>query len=199
MKSLNVKLTFTEPILGTASADPEIHRRFIASKAPDALTREEEVAVLGVDEVTERSVTVFPRDEDDNPFLFDYQVRGFFKDACGMLRRVDGMKSKKLTAYKKVVDGLIFVNPRRIRLELPEGACVEECQRPLRAETAQGPRVAIAHSEQCPAGTTVEFEIQILQDNLEGVVKEWLEYGKLRGIGQWRNSGMGRFTYEVIE
>lgn len=27
---------------------------------------------------------------------------------------------------------------------------------------------------------------------------EWLDYGKLRGLGQWRNSGKGRFTYEIL-
>jgi hypothetical protein len=29
------------------------------------------------------------------------------------------------------------------------------------------------------------------------LVEEWLEYGELRGLGQWRNSGKGRFTAEV--
>ena len=33
---LKVKLTFTEELLGTASANPELHSDFIASKAPDA-------------------------------------------------------------------------------------------------------------------------------------------------------------------
>lgn len=36
MKELKVRLTFLEEILGTASADPEIHETFIASNAPDA-------------------------------------------------------------------------------------------------------------------------------------------------------------------
>ena len=31
------------------------------------------------------------------------------------------------------------------------------------------------------------------------VVREWLDYGQLRGIGQWRNSGKGRFTYIAYE
>ena len=30
-------------------------------------------------------------------------------------------------------------------------------------------------------------------------VKEWLSYGKLRGLGQWRNSGKGRFLCEILE
>ena len=29
-------------------------------------------------------------------------------------------------------------------------------------------------------------------------VREWLDYGQLRGLGQWRNSGKGRFTWEEL-
>jgi hypothetical protein len=31
----------------------------------------------------------------------------------------------------------------------------------------------------------------------KAVLKEWLDYGALRGLGQWRNAGYGAFTYEV--
>ena len=27
---------------------------------------------------------------------------------------------------------------------------------------------------------------------------EWLDYGQLRGLGQWRNSGKGRFRYTLL-
>ena len=47
MKKLKVRLTFLEEILGTASADPEIHETFIASNAPDAPTRKEEIEAIG--------------------------------------------------------------------------------------------------------------------------------------------------------
>jgi hypothetical protein len=30
-------------------------------------------------------------------------------------------------------------------------------------------------------------------------VEEWLDYGCLRGLGQWRNSGKGRFFWERID
>ena len=48
---MKVKLTFTEAILGTSPADEDIYRTFIASKAEDAATIEDEVAALGVDAV----------------------------------------------------------------------------------------------------------------------------------------------------
>ena len=80
-KELKVRLTFTEEILGTASNSPTIHDDYIASNAPDAKSREEEIAAIGVAEYVEKSMTVFPQLEDGTPFLYDYQVKGFFKDA----------------------------------------------------------------------------------------------------------------------
>lgn len=197
MQKLKIRITFTEELLGTASGNPEIHREFIASKAPDAIGTEEEVEAIGVDAVIEKSMTVFPRNPAGEPILFDYQIKGFFKDACGVLRRVPDSKSSKIKAYKKEIDGLLFVSPRTIPLKMP--APMGECQRPLRASTAQGERVALSHSEAAPAGTTIEAEIQCLTKDMLDLAKECLEYGNLRGIGQWRNSGKGRFTYEVID
>lgn len=196
-KELKVRLTFTEEILGTASNSPTIHDDYIASNAPDAKSREEEIAAIGVAEYVEKSMTVFPQLEDGTPFLYDYQVKGFFKDACGCLKKVTGSESAKIKAYKKEIDGLIFVKERKIPYIFEGG--MGECQRPLRGQTPQGERVALAHSETVPAGATVEFTIQILKDDMETAVREWLDYGRLRGIGQWRNSGKGRFEWEEIE
>lgn len=193
---MKVRLTFSEPILGTCPANEDVYRDFIGSKSPDAATVDEEVAAIGADAVVEKGMTVFPRMEDDTPFLYDYQIKGFFKDTCGGLRKVKGSKSEKIKAYKKVIDKLIFPEPRCIPI-LFDGD-ISECQRPLRALTAQGERVSLAISEQIPAGATIEFSILMLADH-EAAVREWLDYGKYSGIGQWRNSGKGRFTWEEIE
>jgi hypothetical protein len=208
MVELKVRVNFIEELLGTCSNDPAIHSEFIASKAPDAPSREEEVAAVGVDEVIEKSITVFPR-ESEKPFLYDYQIKGFFKDACGVLSRIaekgeDGKRkacneSSKLTAYKKVIDGLVFVSPRKIFLELPADRAIGNCQRPLRGQTAKGERIALANSETAPEGTGIVFTVKCLDDKLAKAVKEWLDYGVLRGIGQWRNSGKGRFEWKEIE
>ena len=78
---------------------------------------EEEVSALGADAVAEKAMTVFPRMEDGTPFLYDYQIKGFFKDTCGGLRKVKGTASEKIKAYKKEIDKLIFPEPRVIPLE----------------------------------------------------------------------------------
>lgn len=196
METMKVRLTFTEEVLGTASANPDIHREFIASKAPDAPSVEDEVAAVGADEVADKGTTVFPRDADGRPFLYDYQIRGFFKDACSMLRRAKGTKSSRLTAFKKVIDGMVFVEEREVPFRF-DGE-VGSCQRPLRAQTAQGERVALAESESIPAGASVEFTVACLDPAHMEVVREWLDYGRLRGIGQWRNSGKGRFEWREL-
>lgn len=200
MQEMKVRITFTEPVLGTQPSDPELHKHFVASKAPDHKTMAEEVAAMGAEEVEERGMTVFPKMEDGTPFIWDYQLKGFFKDACGMLRRVPDTKSAKLRAYKKEIDGLIFVEPRRIPLWMPVDLdlTATDCQRPLRASTPQGDRVALAHSEEAPAGTYIEATITCLLDSDMKLVREWLDYGRLRGIGQWRNSGRGRLIWEEI-
>lgn len=196
MKEIKFRLTFTEPILGTSAANEDIYRDFIGGKAPDAARLEEEVAALGVDAVAEKGMTVFPKLDDGTPFLYDYQIKGFFKGACGGLRRANGTASAKLKAYKKEIDMLIFPQPRCIPL-LFDGE-IQTCQRPLRAQTMQGERVSLAMSEEVPAGAVIEFSVICLRDDLVDFVREWLDYGSLSGIGQWRNSGKGRFRWEEL-
>lgn len=197
MEELKVRLTFIEPILGTCPNNKDLYRDYIGKKAPDAETIEDEIAAIGTDMVAEKGKTVFPRMEDGTPFLYDYQIKGFFKDTCGGLRKVNGTASSKIKAYKKEIDRLIFPQPRCIPICF-DGQ-IEECQRPLRAQTMQGERVSLAISEQIPAGATAEFKVVYLSAEHEAAVREWLDYGRFSGIGQWRNSGKGRFTWERTE
>ena len=202
MKTMRVKLTTIAPMLGTAAADPDIHGTYIASNAPDALSMEEEIAAVGVEEVIEKGMTIFPK-VDGKPVMWPYQIRGFFKSACSALSKIAKTESSKLKAYKKQIDLRIFVFPdasdrssRAIPIEFDGN--IGDCQRPLRAQTAQGERVAIAHSESIPAGATMEFDIVMLNDDDEKLVTEWLDFGSLNGLGQWRNSGAGAFTWEKV-
>lgn len=197
MHTLKVRLTFQEEVLGTASNNPHIHSEYIASKAPDALSTEEEVAAVGVEEVVEKTMTVFPRNGCGNPILWDYQIKGFFKDSAAALKKVPGTKASKVKAFKKEIDGLLFVSPRMIPLYMP--SALGNCERPLRASTAMGERVALANSETAPAGTTIEIEIQAMTKDMLELARECLDYGIYRGIGQWRNSGKGRFKWEEIK
>ena len=196
MKELKIRVTLEEEMLGTASARQNIHHEYIASKAPNAPSVKEEIEAIGEEQVERMAMTIFPR-VDGNPVMWDYQIKGLFKDACGMLRKVTGSESSKIKAFKKEIDGLIFVSPRAIPINV--NGEIGNCQRPLRASTPQGERVALANSETVPAGSTMEFAVKCLSDSHVKAVMEWLDYGTLRGRGQWRNSGKGRFSFEIVE
>lgn len=200
MSLFNVTVTLVEDILGTLPGDQEIYKTYIASKAPDASTITEEIEAVGKEEIYNKNMTVFARDENGDPFIYNYLVKGFFKNACAAMREVHGSKSSKLTSYKKRIDNLVFVWPRKIPMILENGERASNeniivCERPLRAQTPQGERVAISVSEQLPAGMTLTFQVETLGYAMDKLVIEWLDYGKYNGLGQWHNSGKGSFTY----
>lgn len=203
-KTMRVRLTFVDDVLGTAASDEKIHETYIASNAPDAPSKAEEIAAVGVDEVVEKGKTIFPRNEDGEPILWSYQVKGFFKSACSALGKIKGTKSSGLKAYKKQIDLRIFVFPdvtdktgRAIVIHTDKE--IGDCQRPLRASTPQGERVALSDSEKISKGAWCEFDILMLNAGDEDMVREWLDYGILNGIGQWRNSGKGAYVWDELD
>lgn len=200
---MKVKITLIEEVLGSSPSNEELLATYIASKAlTDELTSEEIDNIKAQN--AEDRITIFPRQADGTPFIYDYQIKGMLKDSCKALAAAGkagypgGKACAGLKAYKKLIDGLIFVSPREIPYNM-NGMRMDYCERPLRASTPQGERVSIAKSETVPAGSTIEFEITCLDPKLEDMVRECLDYGKLRGLGQWRNSGKGRYTWEEIK
>lgn len=200
MKEMKIKITFIEPVLGSQPADPEVYSKFIAANAPDAKTMKEEIEEMGKTKYEEKTMTVFPRTADGKPCILDYQIKGFFKDSCSSLQKMKdedmSRESCKIKAFKKVIDGNIFPYPRKSEI-IFDGE-ISNLQRPLRAQTMQGERICLANSEMIPAGAyffaTIKFP-----DKLEPVIREWLDYGELKGLGQWRNAGWGRFTWEEVK
>lgn len=209
MKTLTIEMTLIEAMLGTAPCDPEIYRKFIAEKNKEltkAQVQDECDTLRRISEGTEdpdaveevpETITIFHKDENGNPFIYDYLVKGFFKNACSALRNISDSKSSKITAFKKKIDGTVMVNPRKLMINAAGPITI--LQRPLRASTAQGERIALAASECIPAGSTIECTIDVYDDKMYDAVIEWLNYGRVNGLGQWHNSGMGRFEYKILE
>lgn len=197
-----VRITFTDPVLGTASNNPDIHREFIASKSADADLIKQEMANLPAEILEDKMLTVFPR-KDGTPIVYDYQIKGFFKESLapyvefGNLE-VGSTKISKWT-HKRIVAQHLFIAPREILIHMPRGTSVTNCVRTLRADTPRGERTALMTSEQVPEGSVIEFEVKIFSDILAPLVEELLEYGELKGLGQWRNAGKGRFITEILE
>lgn len=197
MNEMKVRLTFIADILGGNPGNEDIYRTYIGSKAPDPAKVEDEVAALGVEGVVEKGKTIFKKKADGTPFLSGHHIKGFFKAAAQALRKVEGTHSSKLKAFKKQIDTLIFIGEDEI--PFIDWGMIDECQRPLRASTPQGERVSIAISESISAGAQVEFTIICLVDEDVDYVREWLDYGRFNGIGQWRNSGKGKFLWEELD
>lgn len=192
MATYRITLKFVEPLLGTVPLNRTTYADYIASRVEGKDVLDE---IETVEEATEKGTTGFHR-LNGEPIIYDYAVKGMFKDAAGMLRRVSDSRSARLTAFKKVIDGLVFVSPRMI--PVARSGEIGILERPLRAQTAQGERVSLARSELIPAGSTMTFTVMTLGNDVsEAILREWLEYGSLRGMGQWRNGGFGRYEYTL--
>jgi hypothetical protein len=222
MSKYHVKLTLTEPMLGSAPAEPTVYEQFIAAKrikkgvAPAALIEQRK---LDHDKVVEEELAMLPEPEgnisvfrrkDGNLVMMDFQIRGFLKEAAEAIDGVWGSRSK--------IDKWLFVSPRAIPI-MRDGKPLAKPnehnnERPLRANTMQGPRVALASSEEIAEGVTLDFDITCLPLGVAGgppgagkktlqMTKEricsWLDYGALNGLGQWRTGSYGRFTYEISQ
>ena len=196
-EAMTVRLTFITECLATGVGDKELYKEYIASKSPNAATIEDEVAAIGVEGALANAMQVFPKTEDGTPFIYDYQIKGFFKEKCSFLRKKPGTLSSKIKAFKKEIDGLIFVKERTniIKLSGPLG----KCERSLRAQTPSGEFTALACSETIPAGSTCIFTIYAMGPDYLDRVREWLSYGFFHGTGQWRNAGYGRFVWEELD
>ena len=195
--ALRVRLHYIESLLGTAPMDKEIYRTWIAKNALDAKSMEEKIEMMGVEGVFEKGLTGFPRTKDGKIGTMDYTLRGYLKETVTHEKRGDNSVCKKFTAHKTKIDGAVFVRPRFVPINLTGNITI--LQRPLRAQTAQGDRVAIAASEEVPAGSTQEFIIAMKNKEFDPYIRACLDYGIDHGNGQWRNSGHGRFLWEELD
>lgn len=188
-RKVHLSIVFITPVLG-AQPQRDIAQDWLGDKFVEngGVLPEDEVDTLP--EMLQKGTTAFHR-LNGAPILYDYQVKGFIKEAGRIFNGLQGVK-----ALRSKIDNLVFVTPRQIPLILPDGAKIEYLERPLRAETAQGPRVAIARSEMLPAGTKLECCLEIYDGAVtDDVLRDLMTYGARKGLGQWRNGGYGRFEF----
>ena len=185
-KLFDIEIELLEPMLGTVPKNKDIYAKFIASKAPEY--PEDEIDT--VQEAEERGWTGFHFD-DDGYFLFDYQVKGFFKDVGNLMKDVLG-----IPGLKSKIENHLYVLPRKIRL--PD-IMPEPLERPIRAWVARQQIVALTRSDQIAAGTIIKFQLELLHHKqiTPHVVERILKRGRRKGLGQFRNGGYGRFRYKM--
>ena len=221
-----VRITFIEPLLGTASSNPECQQNYIIAGARSPGKEAEEASIhadmikarikalmasdpetfkteeLAREAIIASSLNMLYKDANGNPFMWDYQWRGFFKEIAGFLMGSPDSLTKAAAAapstkfskwtMKSTITGMFHVRPRQIPLNVSGDITV--CNRSLRAETMQGPRTSIAKSEQANPGTTCEFKVALLNKGYEDMARELLTFGIFQGTGGWRSGGKGRFV-----
>lgn len=229
---MKIEIQLKSPALGMSPSDPDA-LKYVAKKADE----------MDINDGTteERTTTIWPKakfikdkfdghwilvnepncpqaGEDDEvftlPFIYDYQIRGMYKDSCGLLSRSKNNQSADLKSYKKRIDGNIFVVERKIPFNMPDSYTddagkekstytelggLQTMSRPLRISGPSGERSAISTSEIVPPESTIKFEVLLTDPKLRSVVVEWLDYGLLHGIGQWRNSGIGIYRWRELD
>jgi hypothetical protein len=189
----HVKVTFITPVLG-AQPTRDVASEYIASKVEETAGQLPDDEWASLPESLEKGTTVFHKFSNGQPLFFDYQFKGFLKEAGRLFNGLRGVR-----ALRSKIDNMVFVEPRQIAIHLPEGGMIDYLERPLRAETAQGPRVALARSEKLPEGTWFECDLQVYDGPItDEILRDLLTYGADKGLGQWRNGGYGRFTFEFV-
>lgn len=209
MIKANIKLTFTEELLGSAPLDHEVYTKYIETlKVKRKSMVEGEASDVEAEALpdVDRKGTGFHRIPVGFPnagdlFIYDYAIKGFFKEVGNILKVTQDQK-----ALRSKIDNYLFVNPRRIQIMGLSGAPLRApdriLERPLRAMTAQGPRVSLAMSELVNPGSSISFQIKIIDGSPithpERLIESCLEYGRdCKGFGQWRNGGYGRFDFKL--
>ena len=191
-------------ILGAQAANPKVHSEFIAAKAAKLAKSEEQTAMLPKEELEKKGLTVFLRD-DGVLCLADYVIKGFLKEALGVIK-----SQVKIGSPASKVDNLILVEPDYIHFTRGGNSVTEAdeiFERPLRAMTMQGPRVSVSASEIIRPDWELEFTLTLVDNEKTAksvaltwnVIEEALNYGAIKGLGQWRNGQNGRFTWEIVE
>jgi hypothetical protein len=190
-----LKVILDTPLLGSQPTR-DVASEFIAKKNGFGALPEDEIELLP--DALERGTTVFHRLADGSPCLMNYHLLGFLKEA-GKVQ--NGKVTGGVKALRSKVSQGIFISPRFLPVYIPAGKGIDYLERPLRAETALGPRVALARSEMLPEGTWFTCMLEVLAGEItEEVLRDLLDYGWYRGLGQWRNSGAyGTFRYELVK
>jgi hypothetical protein len=211
-----VKIRLTSNILGTVPRTQGVYRAYISQVARQALVKSGKLAngqaateeaidhciaesEQSVREVEERGWTGFHQDDEGVAFLYNYHVRGFLAESA---RRQNPLVVGN-TTYKQAQDkikGYVFVLDRYIYLGRVDGVV----ERPLRAMTAMGPRIALARSDYIEAGKELTFHVAILgnvfkEEHHVPILRQLLAYGELQGLGQWRTGGHGQFVTQEIQ
>jgi hypothetical protein len=169
-------------------------------------------------ELDTKGTTVFFKDKAHSnfPMIGDHMIYGFLKAASEALVRAlppgapkkQGVVLQSSSYTQSIINQHVRCDREFITfdkdIERYEDGTPNYAQRSIRAMTPQGPRISLMKSEQVGAGAKLNFILRVLENSPlnEEALRKMFDYGECTGLGQWRNSGRGSFTYtleKVIE
>lgn len=158
--------------------------------------------------------TVFLRTEDGTPAISSHMILGNIKSVLSVIVNSQKPEEKKQGIFKsktqmseslsmdiKFVETLLPASEDIIRD--PETKERVLCVRPIRFNRLGVQTVALAASEQLPAGTVFSTTMRVRKgsnvDSME-VLQSIFDYGKNLGLGSWRSSNnYGQFDYQLTK
>ena len=216
MKSIIVKCTLNDFAAGMTPGDPQAHEKFLeyrktkikkmTAEIEQHMEEEKKAIKLRLEQqkadAMEDGISVFPLDpETKKPAFTAKQLAGFFKDVITALKET---KVKPFDNFKKQpnawVDRHVFVTPKWIPIQMPEGGELGIYSRPITIDSFPKKITTIKVSETVPAGSVIKFIVQLNDDDDEKYIMKALEYGWKHGLGQDRNcSHHGTFNFEIYD
>lgn len=198
-QKINVIIRLTSPLLGTVPYNKDLYTDFIEKNKPQEIGEDEAENInISDDEeirkIMEKGWTGFMKDKKSGLFIYNYMVKGFLKAAGNNLKEQVSIKN-----LRSKLDEFMFVHPRRIFFgkDAPDGVF----ERPIRVQTMKGPRVALIKSDKIEEGLELAFDIEYLKysEMSTELMYVLLDYGHLKGLGQFRNGGFGSFEILKFE
>lgn len=231
-----VRVTLLTDALGTKPCSADIATRYLQQRMTKAdrmardLTEEDRIAAANEKvEQAEKAMTIFYKDDEGRPVIQGFQIMGFLKEAA-ITQSNDRTKLASnfyAGSLKTRIEQAYNVPDYWIRIRLPDGYDPYETvkgadggdvrrwkvfERPLRSEVRGVQMTSIAKSEVIPAGSTLEFDVEIRSETVPvssgkqsakvdayDLLIELLGEGQRRGLMQFRNAGYGRFRAEIAE
>ena len=202
-----------EEIIGRELTETE--KTTLTSEETKAKDRKALIAKLGKSPLTSQG-TVFMRDTEGLPILLPHVVKGFMKSAgesiCDLQETKKGTFLKSKTYTTSIINRHIAPSPvhffdekgNRMDVEKGPDGLPSFYERPLRAKTAQGERVALTASEVIHADhMSFRFRTMVVDNGGSPFTADDIEmifhHGQISGFGQWRNSGVfGQFEIMSI-
>jgi hypothetical protein len=185
--SLKIKITFIKELLSTESPFKEWPntKNPLIKEVPD-------------NPLETKLDCTFQRTPEGEPMLWDYQIHAFIKDAAASAARLKGGDPLGFSQVKRLIDGYVFVRPRRLVLHAHKlGVYTRHFCR-----TCAGGNPDLLKDiliETVPVGSWFEAEILLRKAQMEPLMTQWLDYGETIGLGQGRRHGKGQFAWEMLE